>query len=84
MPTYDYRCNENAKIVEVKHPMSNEVKTWGELCELAGIDIGDTPANSPVKRLPTGGNIVSKSALRSSEPPCASGPCCGANSCDFS
>ena len=47
MPTYDYRCNENAKIVEVKHPMSNEVKTWGELCELAGIDIGDTPANSP-------------------------------------
>lgn len=83
MPTYDYRCDENAKIVEVKHPMSQDVKTWGELCELAGIDMGDTPINSPVKRLPTGGNIVSKSVLKNSEPPCASGPCCGAGACDF-
>lgn len=84
MPTYDYRCDVNANVVEVKHPMSQEVKTWGELCELADIDAGDTPTNSPVKRLATGGNIVSKSALKNSEPPCANGPCCGAGACDFS
>jgi len=83
MPTYDYRCDANEQIVEVKHPMSMEVKNWGELCELADIEIGDTPANSPVKRLPTGGNIVSKSALKNNVPPCASGPCCGGGACDF-
>ncbi|HEY5604635.1 MAG TPA: zinc ribbon domain-containing protein [Gammaproteobacteria bacterium] len=84
MPTYDYRCEANAQIVEVKHAMNRDVTTWGELCELAGIDRGATPANSPVKRLPTGGNIVSKSALKNNAPPCASGPCCGAGNCDFS
>ena len=84
MPTYDYRCDTNARIVEVKHPMSQEITSWGELCELANIEVGDTPANSPIKRLPTGGNIVNKSALKNNEPPCASGPCCGAGACDFS
>ena len=76
MPTYDYRCDVNGKIVEVKHAMSHQVTDWQELCELAGIDAGDTPGESPVKRLPTGGNVVTKSSLGSA-PPCASGPCCG-------
>ena len=73
MPTYDYRCEANGKVIEVKHSISQELHTWEELCSLAGIDAGDTPRNSPVKRLATGGNVVKKSSLGSA-PPCASGP----------
>jgi len=80
MPTYDYRCDANGKVLEVKHSMNSEINNWGELCALAGIDVGDTPADSPVKRLPTGGNVISKSSLGSA-PPCASGPCCGGGGC---
>lgn len=80
MPTYDYRCEANGKVLEVKHAMSMEIHNWGELCDLAGIEPGDTPATAPVKRLPTGGNVVSKSSLGSA-PPCASGPCCGGGGC---
>ena len=80
MPTYDYRCEANGKILEVKHSINQELHTWDELCALAGIDAGDTPLNSPVKRLPTGGNIVKKSSLGSA-PPCSSGPCCGGGGC---
>ena len=83
MPTYDYRCDANGRIVEVKHAMSHQLSTWQELCELAGIDAGDTPAQSPVNRLPTGGNVVTKSSLGSA-PPCASGPCCGGGGCGIS
>ncbi|MGL5509269.1 MAG: zinc ribbon domain-containing protein [Microcoleaceae cyanobacterium] len=31
--------------------MNEQVTTWGELCQLAKCDLGDTPANAPVKRL---------------------------------
>ena len=59
MPTYDYRCEANGRMVEVMHRMSDKMNTWGELCEKAGIDPGDTPADSPVTRMATGGNVVS-------------------------
>ncbi len=29
MPTYDYRCETNGQVVEVKHGMSEVLKTWG-------------------------------------------------------
>ena len=78
MPTYDYRCDANGQIIEVKHRMSEEVKTWGELCERAGIDIGDTPINSSVKRLPTGGQVVKSSNIGNTNTPACSMPsCCG-------
>lgn len=57
MPTYDYKCEANQQVVEVQHRLSESVKTWGELCKLAGIDCGSTPADSPVSRLITGGNF---------------------------
>jgi len=61
MPIYDYRCDVTQKIIEVTHKMSKSIKTWGELCEYANIEMGDTPLNSPVTRIITGGhlNIIS-------------------------
>ena len=77
MPTYDYRCPGNDRVVEVKHRMSETVTTWAELCELAGIAPDDTPLDSSVERLATGGNVVTSSTLSSgNEPPCASGGGC--------
>lgn len=82
VPTYDYRCEFNGQVVEVKHRMNERVSTWGELCVLAGIGPGDTPLDSPVEKLITGGQVVRSSSLGdNTSPPCASGPCCGAGMC---
>lgn len=81
MPTYDYLCEANGQVVEVKHRMSETLSTWGELCTLAGVDCGGTPAGSPVQRLATGGQVVSSGSLKDSVPPCAAGPCCGGGAC---
>ena len=80
MPTYDYVCQSNGRVLEVKHRMSETVSTWGELCDIAGIEPGDTAANSPVQRLATGGQVVKSSSLGEA-PPCATGPCCGGGGC---
>jgi len=78
MPTYDYRCAANGRVVEVRHRMSEKLTTWGEVCEKAGIDIGDTDHAVPVERLITGGGVVSSSALSNPEPPsCGPGGCGG-------
>ena len=82
MPTYDYRCEANDRVVEVNHRMSEQIKTWGELCERQSMDPGDTPLDSPVKRLATGGNLVAKSSLGSgAEPACSTGACCPGGMC---
>jgi hypothetical protein len=52
------------------------------LCELAGIDVGDTQADAPVRRLATGGQVVKSSSLgQASAPACNTGPCCGGGMC---
>ncbi len=80
MPTYDYFCDVNERKVEVSHKMSEEIASWGELCQRASIDPGDTPAGSPVRRLATGGAIISSSSQ--AEPPCATtGSCCPSGMC---
>ncbi|MCX7626023.1 MAG: hypothetical protein N2Z21_07420 [Candidatus Sumerlaeaceae bacterium] len=33
------------------HKMSERIKTWGELCQAAGLDPGETPLDSPVEKL---------------------------------
>ena len=82
MPTYDYRCDANDRELEVMHRMSEQMNTWGELCERAGIDPGDTPPDSPVRRLATGGHLVGSSSLSNPEPPPSmGGGCCGGGSC---
>ena len=84
MPTYDYRCDANEQIVEVKHKMSEVINTWGELCEKADVDPGNTPLDAPVKKLATGGQVVKSGSLgNADQPPCATGGCnpgmCGLN-----
>lgn len=82
MPTYDYRCDSNGQTVEVKHRMSENITTWGELCKSAGVEVGSTPTNSPVRRLATGGQVVKSSSLGdTSAPACNTGPCCGGGMC---
>ncbi len=82
MPKYDYFCEANGQVVEVSHSMAQKLATWGELCGKAGIDMGTTPADAPVKKLITGGGVVRAGALKNPEPPCQTGaPCCGANRC---
>ena len=82
MPTYDYRCADNGRVLEVSHRMSETLATWGELCERAGMDPGDTPLDSPVTRLATGGVVVKQGSLGSGmAPACQSGPCCGGGMC---
>lgn len=78
MPTYDYRCESTGKIVEVMHRMNDEIHTWGELCTKAGLEPGDTPTDSPVTRLATGGNVITQ-GNKAAEPmsPCAMGNCAG-------
>mgnify|MGYP006287469437 CR=1 FL=1 len=51
MPIYEYFCEANNTAVEVDHSIKLDIKTWGQLCETAGIDPGDTSAEAPVKRL---------------------------------
>lgn len=76
MPTYDYQCAANGQTVEVRHGMNEQLVSWAELCERAGIETGDTPADSPVRRLATGGQVVKKTSLGST-PPCGGGGCGG-------
>jgi len=80
MPTYDYKCQANGQVVEVKHRMTETVTTWGQLCELAGIAPGETSQDAPVTRLATGGNIV-KSSGGDSIPPCQVGGGCPGGGC---
>lgn len=81
MPTYDYHCEVNGKVLEVKHRMSEEISTWGQLCELAGIEPGETSASAPVKKLATGGQVVKSGSLKNSVPPCMSGGGCSGGAC---
>jgi hypothetical protein len=82
MPTYDYRCDTNGRVLEVSHRMNESLSTWGELCERAGIEPADTPTDAPVHRLATGGNVISSSNLGSgSAPACSTGACCPGGMC---
>ena len=59
MPKYDYFCDANGKTVEATHPMDAVIGTWGELCYVAQIPLGDTKASAPVRKLlrPVGINV---------------------------
>jgi hypothetical protein len=79
MPTYDYKCESNGRMVEVNHRMSEKMETWGQLCEKAGIEPGDTSPDAPVTRMATGGNVITGNLGSGNAPipPCASGNCGG-------
>jgi hypothetical protein len=82
MPTYDYRCEANGRMVEVMHRMSEQMNTWGEVCDKAGIAPGDTPLDAPVVRMATGGNVITSGSLGGGEAPaCSTGGCCAGGMC---
>jgi hypothetical protein len=86
MPTYDYRCEKNGRVVEVMHRMSEQLTTWGEVCDRAHIALDDTPADTPVVRLATGGNVIASQRLGSGmapAPACGTGGCCPSGMCGF-
>ena len=83
MPTYEYRCEVNGRLVEVRHKMAERLSTWGELCEHAGIPTGATDPTAPVEKLISAGFVGASSAEAACEAPgCGSGACgmggCGA------
>ncbi len=78
MPTYDYRCETNGRVVEVMHRMNDQMHNWGDLCDKAGIEPGDTPPEAPVTRMATGGNVISStSSGGDAAPACGMGGCPG-------
>jgi len=81
MPTYDYYCESNDRTIEASHKMSERLANWGELCERAGIEPGDTPADAPVRKLISGPAIIGANAGHDELPACASGGCCSGGSC---
>ncbi len=84
MPTYDYRCDANDRVIEVRHGMKESLATWGELCECAGVAPGDTPLASPVQRLATGGQVVKRASLGEADAPACARPGCGGGVCGMS
>jgi predicted nucleic acid-binding Zn ribbon protein len=42
MPRYDYFCDANGEVVEVTHPMSQKLQTWGEVCANSGHALGQS------------------------------------------
>jgi len=51
MPRYDYYCEANDQTVEVEHPISKKLGFWAEVCYYAGIPMGETDPEAPVKRV---------------------------------
>ena len=51
MPRYDYFCEANQRTIELVHPISEVVSNWGELCKKAGINLGTTSPDDPVRKI---------------------------------
>jgi predicted nucleic acid-binding Zn ribbon protein len=51
MPAYDYYCESNGQTVEVVHTINASLKTWGEVCYVAQISLGDTDPLAPVRKV---------------------------------
>jgi len=82
MPTYEYRCESNGRVIEVDHRMSERLTTWAELCARAGIAPGRTAADTPVTKLMSASAVVSRGNLGSTERPCDTGMSCGGCACN--
>ncbi len=63
MPKYDYLCIANGRAVEVFHRMSEEVTTWGDLCQRAGIPLDGTPADAAVQKHFVTSNVAASGSL---------------------
>lgn len=81
MPTYDYLCETNGRMIEVSHKMSENIESWGQLCQQAGTEPGETPADTPVRRMITGGAIISSTSQGEPAPACGMNSCCPGGMC---
>jgi hypothetical protein len=50
---YDYYCDANGQTVEVVHSIYALVSSWGDLCQLASIGLGETDEEEPVRKIIT-------------------------------
>lgn len=76
MPYYEYYCVDNGSVVEVRHTMDEEIRTWGQLCDRSGADPGDTPADAPVERLMSLPVPTPTASVRGGPEPCGPGCAC--------
>lgn len=93
MPIYEYLCETNGHVLEVRHKMAEKLETWGELCARAGISPGRTDPGAPVKKLmsagfiSTGGSAGTSAEAACEAPYCGSGECasgpCGGGACSW-
>jgi hypothetical protein len=81
MPRYDYRSELNGQIIEVSHAMNDTISTWAELCVLAGIETGETPADSPVHKIISGGFIATGASQQASSHSCTAPGCYHGGAC---
>ena len=51
MPAYDYFCKANGRTIEVVHTINATLKTWGEVCYVSRIPLGDTDPLAPVQKV---------------------------------
>lgn len=58
MPIYSYLCPSTNQKLDVMHSINEKAQTWGELCRLAKLDPGDTPEDTPVRRLITAPAVI--------------------------
>ena len=79
MPTYDYLCMANGATVEVFHKIDELLDTWGDLCQRAHLDPGETPLDAPVRKLIGSAAVIRPSTLSNPEPACAAG--CASGRC---
>lgn len=77
MALYDYYCEVNDRTIEVRHGMSESLQNWGELCEAAGIDPGDTPVDAPIRKLMGAPVPMTGSSPSGGNGPAPCGPSCG-------
>ncbi len=78
MPTYEYYCEENDLTVEVIHGMDDSISTWGDLCDKAGIELGETPQNTAVTRKLSAISLLPKKGSKGDSGGCCGGGCgCG-------
>lgn len=76
MPRYEYRCEANSRTVEVAHPMSQRLTTWGEVCQLAEIEPGNTPADTPVEKVLSLGFVQGGTSSSNNPHTCSRPNCC--------
>jgi hypothetical protein len=79
MPTYEYMCESNGRVIEVSHKMAEKLSTWGEVCQRAEINPGKTDPKTPVTKLMSAG-FVNTGGSTGSEAACEM-PACGAGLC---